>query len=134
MIPLSIFKSVADCLFCLGADGFSHPSPALPTDSNFDSLFKQFTSFIFGSEESSGQVLSAELQGGSGYQVSLKCSPFSVCLKLIVSFSADGWCFQYGDVMMTAGGRGHRGMFFLPAPGVTAYCMDTSAAGNYYSP
>ncbi|XP_027147057.1 tectonic-1 isoform X2 [Larimichthys crocea] len=102
----SVQKETNYDVFCIqsqsGADGFSHPSPALPTDSNFDSLFKQFTSFIFGSEESSGQVLSAELQGGSGY--------------------------QYGDVMMTAGGRGHRGMFFLPAPGVTAYCMDTSAA------
>ncbi|XP_051277192.1 tectonic-1 isoform X2 [Dicentrarchus labrax] len=83
-------------------DGFSHPSPALPTDSNFDSLFKQFTSFLFGSEENSGQASTAELQASSGY--------------------------QYGDVMVTAGVSGQRGMFWLPAPSVTADCMDSSPA------
>lgn len=62
--------SVDNYLFCLGVDGLSHPSPALPTDSNFDSLLKQFTSFIFGSEENSGQVSTAEVQALSGYQVS----------------------------------------------------------------
>ncbi|KAK5897565.1 hypothetical protein CesoFtcFv8_010616 [Champsocephalus esox] len=46
--------------------GLSHPPPALPTDSSFDSLFKEFTSFMFGSEER--QVSSAELQDSSGYQ------------------------------------------------------------------
>eukprot|EP00064_Thunnus_orientalis_P008061 superscaffoldBa00000935_g8083 len=75
-------------IFCIHSqnrvDGLSHPSPALPTDGNFDSLFKQFTSFIFGSE--------------------------------------------YGDVMVTAGQGGQRGIFWLPAPGVTADCMDTSPA------
>lgn len=56
--------------FRLGVDGFSHPSPAIPTGSNFVSLFKQFSSFIFGSNENSGQVSSVEPLTASGYQVS----------------------------------------------------------------
>ncbi|XP_034454657.1 tectonic-1 isoform X2 [Hippoglossus hippoglossus] len=36
--------------------------------------------------------------------------------------------YQYGDVMVTAGEDGGRGMFWLPAPGVTADCVDTSPA------
>ncbi|XP_044220210.1 tectonic-1 isoform X1 [Thunnus albacares] len=93
-------------IFCIHSqnrvDGLSHPPPALPTDGNFDSLFKQFTSFIVGSEVISGQVSTAELRASSGY--------------------------QYGDVMVTAGQSGQRGIFWLPAPGVTADCMDTSPA------
>ncbi|TNN44378.1 Tectonic-1 [Liparis tanakae] len=80
-------------VFCIQSqnrvDGLSHPSPALPTESNFDSLFKEFTSFIFGSEENGG-----------------------LC----------------GDVMVTAGESGQRGMFWLPGPCITADCMDTSPA------
>lgn len=41
--------------------------------------------------------------------------------------------FQYGDVMMTAGASGQTGLLQLPAPSVTADCMDTNPAGNYYS-
>nr|XP_019966025.1 PREDICTED: tectonic-1 isoform X1 [Paralichthys olivaceus] len=97
----SVRKETNHDIFCVQSqnriDGWSHPSPALPTDSNFDSLFKQFTSFLFGSEENT-----AELQASSGY--------------------------QYGDVMVTAGEDGERGMFWLPAPGVTADCVDTSPA------
>ncbi|XP_034399174.1 tectonic-1 [Cyclopterus lumpus] len=93
-------------VFCIQSqnrvDGLSHPSPALPTDSNFDSLFKEFTSFIFGSEENGGLVTPAQLQSLSGYQC--------------------------GDVMVTAGESGQRGMFWLPAPCITADCMDTSPA------
>nr|XP_046262426.1 tectonic-1 [Scatophagus argus] len=102
----SVQKDTNYDVFCIQSqnrvDGLSYPSPALPTDSNFDSLFKQFTSFIFGSEEKGGQVSTAELQGLLGY--------------------------QYGDVMVTAGGSGDRGQFWLPAPGVTADCVDTSPA------
>uniref|UniRef100_UPI0037E71082 tectonic-1 n=1 Tax=Semicossyphus pulcher TaxID=241346 RepID=UPI0037E71082 len=83
-------------------DGFSHPSPALPTDRNFDSLFKRFTSFLFNSEENSVESSSAELQASSGY--------------------------QYGDMMVTAAQSGQRGTFMLPAPGVTADCVDSPAA------
>ncbi|XP_060905053.1 tectonic-1 [Labrus mixtus] len=83
-------------------DGFSHPSPALPTDRNFDSLFKTFTSFVFGSEEDRGEPSAAELQASSGY--------------------------QYGDVMGTEAQSGQRGMFMLSAPGVTADCVENSPA------
>lgn len=128
-------------LFCLGVDGVSHPSPSLPTDSNFDSLFKQFTSFIFGSEVNSGPVSTAELQASSGYRVSFRFDGVTVnlpvSLKPICNFhgiTVDGLCFQYGDVMGTAGASGQRGTFWLPAPSFTADCMDTSPAGNYYSP
>ena len=44
-----------------------------------------------------------------------------------------GLCFQYGDIMMTAEDSGQRGVFWLPAPTVTADCVDTSPAGIYYS-
>ncbi|XP_073343079.1 tectonic-1-like [Pagrus major] len=105
-VQLSVQKETNYDVFCIQSqnrvDGFSHPSPALPTSSNFDSLFKQFSSFIFGSEENSGQVSSAELLTVSGY--------------------------QYGDLMVTAGDSGKRGIFWLPAPTVTADCADTSPA------
>ena len=57
-----------------GVDGFSHPPPALPTDRSFDSLFEEWSSFMFGSEEDSGQGSTAELQDRPGYQVSLSSS------------------------------------------------------------
>lgn len=44
--------------------------------------------------------------------------------------SAERVCFQYGDVMLTAGRSGQTGIFFLPSPGVTADCVDASPAGN----
>lgn len=56
---------------CLGAGGFSHPSPALPTDGNFDSVYKLFSGFTFGSEENDYQRSSSEVKTFSGYQVSL---------------------------------------------------------------
>ncbi|XP_040904647.1 tectonic-1-like isoform X2 [Toxotes jaculatrix] len=105
-LQLSVTKETNYDIFCIKSqnriDGLSHPSPALPTDNNFDSLFKQFTSFIFGLEENSGQVSTAENQTSTGY--------------------------QYGDEMVTAGQSGERGVFWLPAPGVTADCVDTSPA------
>ncbi|KAM7417068.1 hypothetical protein PAMA_016938 [Pampus argenteus] len=105
-LQLSVQKERNYDIFCIHTqnrvDGLSHPPPVLPTDRNFDSLFKQFTSFFFGSEENSGQVSATELQASSGY--------------------------QYGDVMATAGESGQRGIFWLPAPGVTADCVDTSPA------
>ncbi|XP_070693441.1 tectonic-1 [Pempheris klunzingeri] len=101
----SVHRETNYDIFCIHSrnrvDGLSHPSPTLPTDSNFDSLFKKFTSFLFGSEENSSQDPAAELHV-SGY--------------------------QYGDVMGTVGDGGQSGMFWLPAPGVTADCVDTSPA------
>lgn len=76
---ISKFVSFAVYLFCLGVDGLSHPSPALPTESNFDSLFKEFTSFIFGSEENGGLVTPAQLQSLSGYQA-------NPCFELLICF------------------------------------------------
>ncbi|KAM9356785.1 tectonic-1-like [Symphorus nematophorus] len=105
-LQTSVQKETNYDVFCIQSqnrvDGFSHPSPALPTDRNFDSLFKQFSRFIFGSEEDGGQVSPAELQASSGY--------------------------RFGDVMETAGQSGLRGMFGLPAPAVTADCVEKSPA------
>ncbi|KAM3612298.1 uncharacterized protein V6R79_006463 [Siganus canaliculatus] len=83
-------------------DGLSHPKPTVPTDENFDTLFKYFTNFIFGSEENSAQLSQADHQAQSGY--------------------------KYGDVMGTAEDSGQRGVFLLPAAGVTAECVDASPA------
>ncbi|XP_034546051.1 tectonic-1-like isoform X2 [Notolabrus celidotus] len=105
-IRSSVKKETSYDIFCIQSqnrvDGFSHPSPTLPTDGNFDSLFDKFTRFIFGSEERSSESSSAELQASSGY--------------------------QYGDVMATVAQGGQREMFMLPAPGVTAECVDNSPA------
>ncbi|XP_036934079.1 tectonic-1 [Acanthopagrus latus] len=105
-VQLFVQKETNYDVFCIQSqnrvDGFSHPSPAIPTGSNFVSLFKQFSSFIFGSNENSGQVSSVEPLTASGY--------------------------QYGDIMMTAEDSGQRGVFWLPAPTVTADCVDTSPA------
>ncbi|TWW55877.1 Tectonic-1 Precursor [Takifugu flavidus] len=93
-------------VFCIqsqnGVDGLSHPSPALPTDDNFDSLFQQSTRFIFSSEENGGQVSTAEDPAFSGY--------------------------RYGDVLGTREESGERGRLWLPAPSVSARCVDTNPA------
>ncbi|KAF0039294.1 hypothetical protein F2P81_007529 [Scophthalmus maximus] len=72
-LQLAVKKETNSDIFCIQSqnriDGLSHLSPALPTDSNFDSLFKQFTSFLFGMEENSGQTATAEPVASSGYQV-----------------------------------------------------------------
>lgn len=70
----------AGFFFSAGVDGLSYPSPALPTDSNFVSLFKQFTSYIFGLEKVN-QASSVNLQTSGGYQVSL-------CLKGVTAYSS----------------------------------------------
>uniref|UniRef100_A0A3Q4HLB4 Tectonic-1-3 N-terminal domain-containing protein n=2 Tax=Neolamprologus brichardi TaxID=32507 RepID=A0A3Q4HLB4_NEOBR len=50
----SVQKETNYDIFCIESqnrvDGLSYPSPALPTDSNFVSLFKQFTSYMFSLE------------------------------------------------------------------------------------
>ncbi|KAK2843996.1 hypothetical protein Q5P01_010655 [Channa striata] len=105
-LRLSVRRETSDDIFCIQSqnrvDILSHPSPAIPTDSNFDSLFEQFTSFIFHPKTNTAQVSTEGLQASSGY--------------------------QYGDVMLTALGNGQEGVFWLPAPGVTADCVDTSPA------
>ncbi|XP_074530834.1 tectonic-1-like [Halichoeres trimaculatus] len=105
-IQSSIREETNYDIFCIHSqnrvNAFSHPSPALATDSNFNSLFKDFTHFIFGSNERSGDLSAAELQASSGY--------------------------QYGGVMMTAAQGGQKEVFMLPAPGVTADCVDSPAA------
>ncbi|XP_028316015.1 tectonic-1-like isoform X1 [Gouania willdenowi] len=82
-------------------DSFSHPAPVTPTDRNFEGLFEQFTSFVFGSDEAE-LVSLTELQTSSGY--------------------------QYGDVVLTAAQGEHRGVMLLPASGLTAQCVDSPAA------
>ncbi|XP_029918047.1 tectonic-1 isoform X3 [Myripristis murdjan] len=102
----SVQKEINNGIFCIQShnyvEGLSFAPPVLPTDSNFDSLLNQFANFIFGSEKISGKLSSVEHQASSGY--------------------------QYGDVMTTAGENGERGMFWLPAPGVTTDCLDLSPA------
>ncbi|XP_034739153.1 tectonic-1 [Etheostoma cragini] len=97
----SVRKETNYDIFCIHSqnrvDGFSHPAPALPTASSFDSLFKEFSGFTFGSEK-----ITAEVPASSGYQC--------------------------GDVMLTAGQSGQRAVFWLPTPGLTADCVDTSPA------
>ncbi|XP_013880508.1 tectonic-1 isoform X2 [Austrofundulus limnaeus] len=91
-------------VFCIqshSVDGLSLSSPVLPTETNFHSLYKQFSSFVFGAVNSD-QVTSAEVQNSPGY--------------------------QYGDVLQTAEPNGLRGQFCLPAPGVTADCVNNSPA------
>ncbi|XP_054879276.1 tectonic-1-like [Poeciliopsis prolifica] len=82
-------------------DGLSHPSPSPPTDDNFDSLFSQFVGFIFDSE-GVDEGLPAEVQDTSGY--------------------------QFGDVLGTVEPSGQKGIFYLPAPGVTADCVNSNPA------
>ncbi|KAG8003787.1 Tectonic-1 [Nibea albiflora] len=90
-------RDVASYSLWITVDGYSELQSSVKKETNYDAFCIQSQN-----EDSSGQVLSAKLQGVSGY--------------------------QYGDVMVTTGGRGQRGTFWLPAPGVTAHCMDTSAA------
>lgn len=85
VIPLLGLWS-ADSLLCPGVDGLSHPSPALPTDDNFDSLFQQSTRFIFSSEENGGRVSTAEDQALSGYRVCLFVKEVIIRFIIIVEY------------------------------------------------
>ncbi|TNM88974.1 hypothetical protein fugu_005228 [Takifugu bimaculatus] len=102
----SVRRETSSDLFCIHSQnvvgGFSHPPPELPTDSSFDSLFQQFTSFLFSSRERDVRMSSAEGSAFSGY--------------------------QYGDIMVTIGERGERGRLWLSSPGVSAHCVDTNPA------
>lgn len=102
----SVQRETRSDLFCIqsqnGVDGFSHRSPDLPTDSSFDSLFGQFTSFFFSSGESGVRLSTAEVSAIPGY--------------------------QYGDIMVAIGESGERGRLWLPTPGVSAHCVDTNPA------
>ncbi|XP_008417949.1 tectonic-1 isoform X2 [Poecilia reticulata] len=101
----SVQREINYNIFCVWSqnrfDGLSHPSPSLPTAGNFDSLFSQFVNFIFDSE-GVDEGLPAEVQALSGY--------------------------QFGDVLATAEPSGQKGIFYLPAPGVTADCVNSSPA------
>uniref|UniRef100_A0A1A7WJJ0 Tectonic family member 1 n=1 Tax=Iconisemion striatum TaxID=60296 RepID=A0A1A7WJJ0_9TELE len=92
-------------IFCIQSqnrvDGLSHPSPALPTDTNFDLLFKLFAPFLWRMGNLDQAVL-AEVQASLGY--------------------------QYGDLLVTTDSSGQRGMFYLPAPGVTPDCVNSPIA------
>lgn len=46
---------------------------------------------------------------------------------------AVGFSFQYGDVLGTRGESGERGRLWLPAPSLSARCVDTNPAGNWGS-
>lgn len=102
----SVQGKTSSDLFCIwshnGVDGFTHPSPDIPTDGNFDSLFQKSISFVFSSEESGAQTSAAKVAAFSGY--------------------------QYGDVLATRGGSGERGQLWLPTSGVSAHCVDASPA------
>ncbi|KAM3877809.1 tectonic-1 [Diretmus argenteus] len=102
----SVQKEMNSDVFCIQSqnrvDGLSYASPPLPTASNVGSLFNQFSNFIFGSGKNGGESSTAAPKPSSGY--------------------------LYGDVMVTVGENGERGVLWLPVPGVTAYCLDTNPA------
>uniref|UniRef100_A0A672Z3T9 Uncharacterized protein n=1 Tax=Sphaeramia orbicularis TaxID=375764 RepID=A0A672Z3T9_9TELE len=102
----SVQKETKYDAFCIQSqnrvDGLAHPSPALPTDTNFEWLFQQFSSFVLGSEKDDAQVPAAQPQASSGY--------------------------QYGDVLERISDSGQREIFSLPASAVTAECVDNNAA------
>ena len=102
----SVQRETSSDLFCIrsqnGVDALSHPSPNIPTDSNFDSLFQKSTSFVFSSEKSGDQTSAEEVPAFCGY--------------------------QYGDIMATAGGSGERGQLWLPTSSVSARCVDANPA------
>lgn len=97
LLFLLLWFWLSDSLFCPGVDGLSHPSPVLPTDSNFDSLFQQFTTFIFSSKVNGGQVSTAEVPAFSGYQV---CLWFEIAIiPFFLVAKAVRWCkftFRWG--------------------------------------
>lgn len=46
------------------------------------------------------------------------------------SISSVVFAFQYGDVIVTIEESGERGQLRLPAPTVSAHCVDSNPAGN----
>uniref|UniRef100_H3CE41 Tectonic family member 1 n=1 Tax=Tetraodon nigroviridis TaxID=99883 RepID=H3CE41_TETNG len=103
ILQSSVRRESNSDVFCVqshnGIDGLSHPSPALPTDSNFDSLFQQFTTFTFSSE--------TERKGVSNY------CPFSSASQ-----------YMFGIYIRE---RRERAAAF-PAPGASVHCVDSNPA------
>ncbi|XP_077589034.1 tectonic-1 isoform X2 [Stigmatopora nigra] len=89
--------------FCIQSfsrfDGFYFSAPTLPLAGNFDSLFKQFNSFFFSSQENMNKYIPTVLHK-----------------------------YQYGESIMSTNVRGKRGIFFLPSSSVSVDCVDVSPA------
>lgn len=94
----------ADSLLSAGLEGLSYPVAALPTDSSFVLLFKQFTSFVFGSEEVK-QAPPADPQSSGGYQVGL-CLEGGTAVVLSFRGSSQWLCLTSSLSQQRASGRG----------------------------
>nr|XP_015221570.1 PREDICTED: tectonic-1 isoform X2 [Lepisosteus oculatus] len=108
-VESTVAQEINPGVFCIQTanykDGLSFASPEIPTDGNFDSLFRQFGGFFFSPADGGGTDTApdrADLQAASGY--------------------------QYGDVIQTVDGARIRGVLKLPAPTATSQCSDTNPA------
>ncbi|KAJ8286443.1 hypothetical protein GJAV_G00039310 [Gymnothorax javanicus] len=106
-VQSSIKQEVNSDVFCIQTAnynaGLSFVPPEVPTDGNFDALFKRFAGFFFNSM--SDQSVPDE---GDALTVPV---------------------YKIGDVIQTLDQTGERGFLRLPAPAGSAHCADANPAG-----
>ncbi|KAK3549947.1 hypothetical protein QTP86_016866 [Hemibagrus guttatus] len=106
-VMTSVQREINPDVFCIQSanyeQGLSFVAPAIPTESNFDSLFDRFVGFFFRASSRDGRTLQTPAQGKSpGY--------------------------VYGDLIQTMDEAQQRGFFRLPASAAAANCLDTNPA------
>ncbi|KAJ8261012.1 hypothetical protein COCON_G00167350 [Conger conger] len=105
-VQASLTQEVSSDVFCIytanyGA-GLSFAPPEVPTDGNFDNLFKRFVGYFFDSTGNIGVPNEQDPQNLAGY--------------------------KYGDVIQTQNDMGERGFLRLPTPAGSAQCTDANPA------
>ncbi|XP_042562182.1 tectonic-1 [Clupea harengus] len=105
-VQSSVYREVNSDVFCIQKanydQGLSYATPEVPTDANFDSLFRQFVRFFFGTSEGKAVTTQADPSLSAGY--------------------------RYGDPIQTEDEMGQGENLRLPAPAGTAYCLDANPA------
>ncbi|XP_064164192.1 tectonic-1 [Anguilla rostrata] len=105
-VQSSVTQEVNSDVFCIqtanyGA-GLSFVPPEVPTDGNFDALFRRFAGFFFDSMGASDVTSKQDLQIVPGY--------------------------KYGDIIQTQEDTGESGFLRLPTPAGSAHCTDANPA------
>ena len=67
MATVSLF--VLYVCFLIDDQGLSYATPEVPTDANFDSLFRQFVRFFFSTSEGKAVTTQADPTLSAGYRV-----------------------------------------------------------------
>ncbi|XP_052423776.1 tectonic-1 [Carassius gibelio] len=105
-VPSTVQRDVDPDVSCIQStkseQGLSLPTPEVPTEENFDSVFGRFWGF-FGRSSVTNALQSPDMGNSSGY--------------------------QYGEVIQTVNKTEEQEFFTFPASAGTAHCLDANPAG-----